>query len=119
MPAYSQSLKSKMLILNSTNHKMRCFITGRKRTSFTQFYNALVRAALGTPVAHLQDQVRRKEGCGKTGNTGQRACDGLGVLTRAEQQERRQCEKEKPLLHCLENGSDLTVSTFRKRLLET
>lgn len=62
MPAYSQSLKSKTFILNSTNHKMRCFITGRRRTWFMQFCNALVRAPLGTPVTHFQEQVQRKEG---------------------------------------------------------
>lgn len=70
--AYTESLKSEMFILNSTNHKMRSFITSRERKLFMQLHKALCKllwVSHKAPVTHSQEQVQRGTG----GQTGARA----------------------------------------------
>lgn len=95
--AYTESLNLKWFILNSTNHKMRSFITSRERKLFMQLHKALCKllwVSHKARVTHSQEQVQRGTG----GQTGAQGTAGREVLR----------------FPCLCNGASSVVSTLKR-----
>lgn len=81
--AYTESLNLKWFILNSTNHKMRSFITSRERKLFMQLHNALCEllwVSHKAVVTHSLNrckgdgQDKRSQGCSAGGSALPMAC---------------------------------------------
>lgn len=122
--AYTGSLNLKWFILNSTNHKMRSFITSRERKLHKQLHNALCELLWVSHKAVVTHSQNRCKG-GRAGQTepGPLCRRPLHFPWPATDTQSTQRDgnlgKGKFSIYTAHNGASLAVGTLRKKISTT